>query len=318
MKINEEKILAYISYEGKLVNEGYLDAKKAGITLLGIDELLRYFLIQEYPELKNVDFELPVRVRKGSWLTQIPENIDDLLLKGLAAWAAGKYVGSALTEIAKNDFKDETFKSLISKAFHKIIKVIRLAKHLGTLTKKKFDNVRFSKDNQKIGVVNDENEILWIEPEILESYTNCPETIFNKIAEIIENERELVIGISDEIPDAERINENYKPIFVRAKEDEDILFPELKHNDYVELMGHTTRGNEKSNTIGFLYEGHILTCYPETGNIKGNKEALFSNCLMKGFVDRIDKDGNFKEKRPQIKYLQLIPKDKEDKQTKLF
>ncbi len=318
MEETDDKILAYVVYEGDLVKDGYLDAKKAGQTLIGLDELVRYFLYQEFPQIKNIEFEIPVRVKKGSWWTQIPDNIDIILAKTVAAWAIGKYAGSALGEIAKNDFKDVSFKKLFSKAFHGIVSVIRLAKHLGTLTKRKFDKVKFADNNQLVGIENDNGEIIWLEPEILELYANCPETIFTKIAQLVEEERELIIGVSDEKPDEEKITFNYKPIFVRAKEEDEILFPDLKHNDYVELTGHTTRGNEKSNTIGFLYEGHILTCYPDSGNIKEHKSALFSNCLLKGFVDRLDKDGNFNEKRPRIKYIQILITEKEDKQTKLF
>lgn len=318
MEETKDKILAYVVYEGDLVKDGYLDAKKAGQTLIGLDELVRYFLYQEFPQIKNIEFEIPVRVKKGSWWTQIPDNIDIILAKTVAAWAIGKYAGSALGEIAKNDFKDVSFRKIFSKAFHSIVSVIRLAKHLGTLTKRKFDKVKFSDNNQLVGIENDNGEIIWLEPEILELYSNCPETIFTKIAQLVEEERELIIGVSDEKPDEEKITFNYKPIFVRAKEEDEILFPDLKHNDYVEITGHTTRGNEKSNTIGFLYEGHILTCYPDTGNIKEHKSALFANCLLKGFVDRLDKDGNFNEKRPRIKYIQITITGKEDNQTKLF
>lgn len=318
MEETEDKILAYIVYEGTLIKEGYLDAKKAGQTLIGLDELIRYFLYQEFPQMKDIEFEIPVRVKKGSWWTQIPENIDILLLKTVGAGAIGTYVSSALGEIAKNDFKDVSFKKLFSKAFHSIVSVIRLAKHLGALTKRKFDNIKFADSNQLVGIENDKGEIIWLEPEILELYSNCPENIFTKIAQLVEEERELIVGVSDEKPDEEKITFNHKPIFVRFKEEDEVLFPELKHNDYIEATGHTTRGNEKSNTIGFLYEGHILTCYPASGNIKEHKSVLFANCILKGFVDRQDKDGNFNEKRPRIKYNQILITDKHDNQTELF
>lgn len=318
MEETEDKILAYIIYEGSLVKEGYLDAKKAGQTLIGLDELVRYFLYQEFPQMKGIEFEIPVRVKKGSWWTQIPDNIDVFLFKAVGATAFGAYLNGALGEIAKNDFKDVSFKKLFSKAFHCIVGVVRLAKHLGALTKRKFDKVKFADNNQLVGIENDKGEIIWFEPEILELYSNCPENIFTKIAQLVEEERELIIGVSDEKPDEERITIDYKPIFVRAKEEDEVLFPELKHNDFIEATGHTTRGNEKSNTIGFLYEGHILTCYPESGNIKEHKRALFANCILRGFVDRLDRDGNFNEKRPRIKYIQILLTDNGDNQTELF
>lgn len=318
MEETKDKILAYIAYEGELVKDGYLDAKKAGQTLIGLDELIRYFMYQEFPQIKNIEFEIPILVKKGSWWTQIPDNIDLILAKTMTYWAIGNYASSALAEIAKNDFKDVSLRKLISKAFHSIVSVVRLAKHLGTLNVRRFDNVKFKDENQLIGIENENREIIWLEPEILELYSNCPVTIFTKIAQLVEEERELIIGVKDEKPEEEKIALNHKSIFVHTKEDDEILFPELKHNDYVELNGHTTRGNEKTNTIGFLYEGHILTCYPNTGNIKEHKSALFSNCVLKGFVDRLDKEGNVNEKRPRINYIQIDITDNLDNQTKLF
>ena len=39
--------LAYIKYEGKLVKDGYLDARKSAEILIGIDEIIRFYLFQE-------------------------------------------------------------------------------------------------------------------------------------------------------------------------------------------------------------------------------------------------------------------------------
>ena len=109
----EEKVLAFIKYEGDSVSDGYLDARKSGEALIGIDEVLRHFIIQEEPSLSELEFDLPVRVRKGSWETIIPQNIDSLIFEAGATWVVAKYVGSALSEMAKNDLKDIGFKSII-------------------------------------------------------------------------------------------------------------------------------------------------------------------------------------------------------------
>ena len=103
----------------------------------------------------------------------------------------------------------------------------------------------------------------------------------------------------------------------KKEEDEDIVLPELKHGDYVEIEGHITRGNENTNTLGFLYLDHILTCKPREGSITKYKTNLFSNVLIKGFVNRLDKDGLFKEKKPRIEILELIEKLRE-KENLLF
>lgn len=304
--MQNNEILAYIKYEGELVKDGYLDARKSGEVLVGIDELLRYFIYQENPEVKNFEFEIPVRVRKGSWEAIFPENIESYALSAFGLWMAGKYAGSALEEIAKNDFKDVSLKLVFKTAFENILKVIKLAKHLETLVKKKFDHVEFSDNNELVKITNEKGENLWVTVEILELYSNCPQTIFHKLTKIVEEGRELTIGI-DEGKNyvEEKITTKYKYIFSKTEDEDEIILPELRHNEYVELQGHITRGNEKANTIGFLYQGHILTCFPDTGNIKQHKSKLFNNCVLKGFVDRLDKDGNIIEKRPRIRFIEV-------------
>lgn len=308
---DNEAILAFIKYEGNLVEDGYLDARKSGEALVGIDELIRYFVYQENPQIKDFEFEIPVRVRKGSWETIFPENIDKVALGAFSLWMAGKYVGSALEEVAKNDFKDVSFKEIFKKAFKGIVNVIKLSKHLGTLARKKFDNVQFSQNNELVKITNDNGEELWIPVEVLELYSNCPQTVFNKLTKIVEEERELVVGIyENNIVVEETITNRHKYIFTKTEEDDEIVLPELRHGEYIEIDGHITRGNEKSNTIGFLFQGHIITCYPDNGNIKQHKSKLFSNCLLKGYVDRLDKEGNINEKRPRIRFIDIVNLEK--------
>lgn len=306
MKNNNDDILAYIKYEGNLVKDGYLDARKSGEVLVGIDELLRYFIYQENPEVKKFEFEIPVRIRKGSWEAIFPEDIESYAFGAFGLWMAGKYFGSALEEIAKNDFKDVSLKLVVKNAFENILRVIKLAKHLGTLAKKKFDHVEFNENNELVKITNSNGEELWIAVEILDLYTNCPQLIFNKLTKVIEEERELIIGIEKENTFVEeKITTKYKSIFTKIEDEDETVLPELKHGEYVELQGHITRGNENANTIGFLYQSHIITCYPESGNIKQHKSKLFNNCVLKGFVDRLDKDGNIIEKRPRIRFIEV-------------
>lgn len=306
MKKNNEDVLAYIKYDGNLVQDGYLDARKSGEVLVGIDEVLRYFIYQENPEIKNFEFEIPVRIRKGSWEAIFPENIENYALGAFGLWMAGKYVGSALEEIAKNDFKDVSLTLIFKSAFENILKVVKLAKHLGTLAKKKFEQVIFSENNEFVKITNDNGEELWVSVEVLELYSNCPQTLFSKLTKIVEEERELTIGIEEgDLFIEEKITTRSKHIFTKVEDEDETVLPELRHGEYVELQGHITRGNEKANTIGFLYQGHIITCYPDSGNIKQHKSKLFNNCVLKGFVDRQDKDGNVNEKRPRIRFLEV-------------
>ena len=316
---NDKEVLAFIKYKGKLVEDGYLDARKSGEVLVGLDELVRYFVYQESPYIEGFEFEIPVRIRKGSWETIIPDNIDTILL-GLGAWLVAQYGGSALKEIAKNDFQDVSFKKIFKKAFKSIVSVIKLAKHLGTLAKKKFENIKFSENNELVKITNAAGKELWVPIEVIDLYSNCPETIFSKLTKIIEEERELVVGIyEDNIVEEETITNKYKCIFVKPdNEDDELVLPELKHGEYVEIQGRTTRGNEKSNTIGFFYRDHVITCYPRDGNIKKYKLNLFNDCLLKGIVSRLDKAGNINEKRPRIEIIRLENIESENKIKPLF
>jgi hypothetical protein len=317
---DEEKVLAFIKYDGESVSNGYLDARKSGEALIAIDETLRYFIIQEEPSLSELEFDLPVRVRKGSWETIIPQNIDALIIKAGATWVIGKYVGSALSEMAKNDLKDVGFKSIIKKSFQGLVWVIRIAMHVGTMAKNKFDNLKFSHDNSKVLILNANGEELWVPTKHIETYINCPNTIFSKLANLIEEKRDLSIGVDDGNVDFVKINNSKKAVFVKEETEEELLFPELEHGKYVEIEGHITRGNEKTNTIGFLFKDHILTCIPVNGNVKDRKDLLFTNVILKGTVNRLDKNDSIKEKRPRIYYTKVVTIDSNntDKQPQLF
>ena len=102
--MNEEKeeYLAYFKFEGETVKDGYLDARKSAEALIGIDEIFRYFLYKKSPELSSMEFELPVRTRKGSWETLIPENIGEWVQLVLVTGAT-YYTGSFIKKMAQND-----------------------------------------------------------------------------------------------------------------------------------------------------------------------------------------------------------------------
>ncbi len=195
----EDKVIALIKYQGELVSDGFLDAKKSGEALIGMDELVRYFINQENPDIVNFEYELPVKVRQGSWETIFTENVELRLIEGVLTFFAAKYGGTALSEMAKKDFKDVGLKDIIKKAFSSMIKVVKLAKHIGTLGKKKFDNVQFGENNTHLNIKNDNGEDLWIEADVLELYTNCPANIFDKLTKVVEEKRELVIGVANDV-----------------------------------------------------------------------------------------------------------------------
>jgi hypothetical protein len=190
--------------------------------------------------------------------------------------------------------------------------VIKIAKHLGGMKKRNFETTELKEGNTVIGIKDEKGKVIFVNYRHLELYVNCPDKLFSKFTKAIEDERALTIGINPMFKITDEDNEDVKVslkdkyLFTDVEKDEEI-FPELKHGNYVELKGRLTRGNENSNTLGFQYKNHILTCEPTNGNIKKYKSLLFTDCLVKGYIDRMDKFGNAVELRPKIRYLEFLP-----------
>jgi len=141
------------------------------------------------------------------------------------------------------------------------------------------------------------------------------------MASVIEIERSLTVGLNEEGKIVEvTITGSEKSIFF-ADEDEtgEPLFPELKHGQHVKLYGVVTRGNERTNSIGFLYKEHVLTCYPKQGSIVRFKPHLFLECLIVGVITRKETETDEPtEPRPKIIFDELVLIDSESNQGKLL
>ncbi len=326
MDKKEEKYIGYLKYSGKSVEDGFMDARKSGEALLGFDDILRFFLIKEDATLRAVDFEIPVKVKKGSWEIIITA-------AGVAAiWVAKDYLSATAKKAAEEGFLETGLAKDTPKLFKNAIKsaqwIIKIASHVGKFTKKRLDT-KINKKTPKeifIEIPNDNGEYLSVPKKYFDSYMNCPDDLFAKNASIIEKERILEIGYFHEGKEEKIvITENEKNIFYSEEEGE-ILFPELKHDQHVELEGRITKGNEKTNTIGFEYLDHVLTSRPQKGNIvdyknrilSQQKNHIFPKVKIVGKIDRIDVNGEFKEKRPRIIFSDIIPAETENKNLSLF
>ncbi len=327
MAANNNDYLAFIKYEGKLVEHGYLDARKSAEALTGIDEVLRYFLYQVNQDLSKLEFDIPVRMQKGSWEALLPPDFGGWLFRMLET-GIGKYVYTALTDMEKHDVENKGGKDIAREAVKAIKWVLTIAGHVHSMTVKKFDNVDFrTAENGEIaaGIRNDEDRIMYVPQKYLELYAKCPPKLFSKLTKIVEEERTLVIGFHpDQSSDADdskediRIAIREKYVFTDREDDNTTVFPELTHGAYAELKGHVTRGNENTNTIGFDYLHHILICTPANGSIRVYKRLLFTNCLIKGYVDRTNEEGSEVEKKPRIRFIDLIDISKPSTQLGLF
>ena len=312
-----EQYLGYVRYYGKSVDTGLLDARRSAQALLGFDEAVRFFVGCQSPTLQKANIDLPVRIRQGSWEALIPDTI--FWVKTFIGVSATAYGIKAAQKMAENDFDHIGIKTVLSKSLEAIQWVIRIGKHIGTITKKKFDTVKFRNDNNEIGISNQSNEILWVPRYYLELYTRCPKSLLQKLADIVEEERILTIGhFKDQVEVKETISPKYKNIFAPTEEEE-LLFPELEHGMDVILDGEVTRGNETTNSIGFRYNDHILTAYPKTGSVVRYKSTLFLKAKIFGTINRVDEWGKIAAKRPKIIFDDIISEEIETpKQPSLF
>ena len=311
--------LGYLKYSGKLVEKGFLDARKSAQALLGFDEAIRYFVNLQSPQLGDIQYEIPIKIGKGSWEALIPDTIGDWI-KAAAGIAITTYITTMVKKLAENNFKDIGVKEIFRNSLSAIKWFIKIGKHLGNLTQKKFKNVKWRNNNKEIGIPNNTGEILFIPVNYYETYVASRSNLLSKISEIVESERILTIGIIKPTEvEEENIIGNEKYIFYDKEEDDDyFLFPELTHGKKIELEGDITRGNEPANSIGFRYKDHILTCYPEKGSIVNYKNALFLKCKIIGAINRLDKFGKITEKRPKIVFSEILPLENDDSNLPLF
>jgi hypothetical protein len=320
--MSEQKYIGYVKYEGPQVKEGMLDARKASEALLGLDYALRHFACKQLPALKELDFEIPVRIKKGSWEALIPETIGGWIQASLGIVATA-YFTKAAQKMAESDFDDVGLRDIFRKSLVAIKWVARIGKHLGNMKIKTFPDVTFkqTEEDTLVGIKNSTGDTLFVPKEFIEFYVECSPKVLEKLASNISDSRTLVIGtVEKDKNDEEKISSVHKAIFCTDDDElaEDILFPELVHNDEVVLTGEVTRENKTSNSMGFKYMDHILTSYPQSGNIVPYKDILFLRCRLFGVVSRLDEKGRISAKRPKLIFSHIEPLEDGDDNSILF
>lgn len=318
--MDEEKYLGYIKYEGPLVEDGLMDARKQAKALIGFDSALRYFIAKRAPDFRNIDFEIPVRVRKGSWEALIPETVAGWVQAGLGVVATA-YFTKAAQKMADKDFEDFGITDLFRVAIDSIKWFARIGKHMGNVTIREFKNVQFTDGLKQIGIKNEDGEVLFVPKHILDLYVSTNPGLLKDMAENIQDGRSFAIGsvqagdVDEEIVD---LKDKYIFCDEDAELEEGVLFPELVHGDYVVLEGEVTRENKTSNSMGFKYNDHILTAYPETGSIVRYKPLLFLKCRLFGIVNRIDETGRIGARRPKLYFSNLEPLEEDRDYSMVF
>lgn len=308
--MSDMKVLGYIKYEGELVQDGLMDARKQAKALLAIDSALRYFIVKQAPDFRNLDFEIPIKVQEGSWEALIPDSVAGWLQAGLGVVATA-YFTKAAQKMAEKDFADYGLKDLFCSAISGMKWFVRIGKHVGSVAIREFKNVKFSDDRLLIGIINEAGEVLYVPKTVLDIYISTNPKLLEDLAANVQQGRNLVVGsVERGQVDEETISPSEKGIFCQDNEEiEDILFPELEHGDYVVLEGEVTRENKMSNSMGFKYNEHILTAYPETGSIVQYKPLLFLKCRLYATVNRIDEKGRIGARRPKLYFSNVEPID---------
>lgn len=304
--MDDDNYLGYLKYSGALVSDGLMDARKSAQALLGFDEAVRFFVGFQDPRLKVIDYEMPVRIRQGSWEALIPQTIDHWVMT-VGGLGVSAYVVGASHKIAENDFQNIGTADIFRKALRGMQWALRLGKHLGDASVRKFHDVRWRRDNTEVGVKGPDGGYLYVPRGYLKMYVASSPNFLAKIAGLVEKHRALSIGVSE--PSGvheEKLRSPFKHIFVQEDaSDEEMLFPEFEHGMDVTLEGDVTRGNENSNTLGFKYRGHILTCHPVEGSIVRFKSALFRKGRIHGTITRLDDFGRIAARRPRIEFRKI-------------
>ena len=307
-------LIGFLKYEGKLVEDGILDAKSAAKALFGFDHALRYFITQEQPELAMVEFPIPVQIKRGSWLAAIPSSAEGWLIAALGI-AGTAYLTKAASKMADRDFAEVGLKDVFKKALTSVQWMIKIGKHLGTLAHKGITGLRWADNNEKVGIPNGNGDFLFVPRREFERFLECPFSIISEMAGRIEIERQLSIGVNRDGKIEEVIITRVERAIFFAEEDEaaNILFPDMADGKQVELVGIVTKGNERTNSIGFLFEEHVITCYPKQGSIVRFKPHLFLKCRIIGVVTRENNEtGEKTDPRPKIIFDDLVIIEEDD------
>lgn len=318
--MEKEKYIGYVKYEGELVKDGLMDARRQAKALLAFDFAIRYFIVKQAPDFRNLNFEIPVRIKKGSWEALIPETVAGWVQAGLGIVVTA-YFSKAAQKMADKDFADFGITDLFRSAIESIKWFARIGKHMDDVAIREFKCVKFNTDQSLICIINSDGEKLYVPKHILEQYVKTSPKLLEDLAMNIEEGRTLIIGSNkDGKVDEVKIGVGHKAIFcsVEKENEDDVLFPELVHGDYVILEGEVTRGNKTSNSMGFKVNEHILTAHPDSGSVVRYKPLLFMKCRLFGRVDRLDEKGRIGARRPKLYFSNLEPLEIENHIKDLF
>lgn len=316
---NHMDCIAYIKYEGDDIADGIFGARDAADALLGVDKVLHYYVEKEIPELKTVSYDFPVKIQKGSWEILIPSNIDQLITVGGTTTLLYFYLKQAAEVAAKDGLLETGFvkdiKQVISWALRILQLVISYVKHMKGHNK--HPPIKFENDSEIVTVFNKNGAPFSFPSKYLQLILQFPSSLLSDMVMPIRGKRMMKIGVyknKDEFTE-ETIGRGEKSLFCEEQEEIDEL-PELVDGEKVSLKGRIVRANEKEQSFGFQYNGHVITCKPKNGlTLASFKDGIISSrrgCLyqseveVRGLVERVTVDGRYKT-RPRIFVSNVLP-----------
>ena len=334
-KKEHKELFGYIKFDG--IQDGVIETRKLKKILDGLDESFNHILKLEFDGNDEIDFnkfDFTIRVKEGSLVIDL---IVPVVIGGIMTGAgvfALSYLKKVGEKLAENDVADKTSLEIISgikeKVFDTFHKILKIEKHLKG-EKKKIKTGKFKNDNHDIEIINDENLVEIVSVKELTIYKKIPNKVFSKIISEVDknNNLDIVKILPNNKKDIVRITEKEKGYFdIIDDNDEDIILPELKHNDEVELEGKITKINETWKTLGFEYKGYILvlkpfkkTLLPYKEKIIANGDKILTRAMIKGVVTRLGTDGKISEKKPKIIFSEIEKIDEledQELENKLF
>ena len=306
----DDQYIGYLKYSGHSVNDGCLDARKAANALIGFDESLRFFIEDDFPELKGKSFEIPVKIQAGSWEAFIPSTIAEWV--GTAFGISGAaYLAAAASQIAQNDFKDKRIVDIFRDALRMLQWVVRLGIHLKGLSVKEIKGIRWKKDNTIALIPDGKGEFIEVPTEILEKYIKTPPKILSKMAKLIEK------GLASEV--FVKGEKNFKAVnparlldIIKEKEEQvKKVLPEMLRK----------LGSKQEKEEAYLYRGvegfknylQDILLTKETVYFIGAK-AFWLDSRLKHFLPRFQRE----RKRLGIKFMHLFDEEVKEQRPEIL
>lgn len=328
----------FIRLEGDDIIDGTIDISSASSMLDGSREVIQYFLKKEnsdYAQCSNLNF--PIKTREGSWEILIPflgtvsitPEMGLACAVGLGTALVVQPVSAGLSEYAKTIGKAKAAKNLSNKdsrtsfvdAFKKLETVIKIAQHLGTITNKRTLPLKLNKDGKTAILTSASGNVMSVTMDEIKVFQECPDRLLRKLGTVVTDYRTLHIGykINNTIHEVS-IDSESKDIFTPSEDVEAPILPELQDGQHVSLEGVVTRGNQQTNTIGFKYKEHVITCEPNGGLITSYINAHYKTCEISGRVVRTTKVdvSNGRRDRPKIVFDNLVVANSKQQQVSLL